>query len=58
MFSARSARMWLGAGSEPMLAAASAWDALAAELSAMATLFSSAINGLAQASWQGWRRLP
>ncbi|WP_373424899.1 PPE domain-containing protein [Mycobacterium simiae] len=41
-----------------MLAAASAWDALAAELSAMATLFSSAINGLAQASWQGWRRLP
>ncbi|KZS69625.1 MAG: PPE family protein [Mycobacterium pseudokansasii] len=47
-----SARMYAGAGPAPMLAAAAAWDGLAADLQASATSFESVASGLA-ASWQG-----
>jgi PPE-repeat protein len=47
-----SARMYTGAGSEPMLAAAVAWDGLAAQLHATAASYSSVIAGLT-AGWQG-----
>ncbi|VAZ77292.1 putative PPE family protein PPE42 [Mycobacterium persicum] len=48
-----SARMYAGAGSEPMLAAAAAWDGLAGELDSAAAWFSSVTTGLAGSSWQG-----
>ncbi|WP_141214086.1 PPE family protein, partial [Mycobacterium marinum] len=43
------------AGSEPMLAAAAAWDGLSAELGAAAESFASVTSGLAGAgqAWQG-----
>ncbi len=41
-----SGRMYVGAGSGPMLAAAAAWDGLAAELHSAAALYSSLISGL------------
>ncbi len=44
--------MYLGPGSGPMLAAASAWQALAGDLSSSATSFQSALSGLTSA-WQG-----
>ena len=47
-----SGRMYTGPGSGPMLAAATAWDALAAELQGAAASYSSAITGLG-AEWQG-----
>ncbi|WP_261864299.1 PPE family protein, partial [Mycobacterium marinum] len=49
-----SVRMFSGAGSEPMLAAAAAWDGLSAELAA-AESFASVTSGLAGAgqAWQG-----
>jgi PPE-repeat protein len=47
-----SARMYTGAGSEPMLAAAAAWDRLAAELRSTAAAYSSVISGLT-AAWLG-----
>src|SRR3984885_7919298 len=47
-----SARMYTGPGAGPMLAAAAAWDGLAAELHFTAASYSSAISGLA-AGWQG-----
>lgn len=46
-----SARMHLGAGSGPMLAAAS--EGLAGELGSAATSFGSVTSGLSGASWQG-----
>ncbi|WP_261887575.1 PPE family protein, partial [Mycobacterium marinum] len=50
-----SVRMFSGAGSEPMLAAAAAWDGLSAELAAAAESFASVTSGLAGAgqAWQG-----
>lgn len=47
-----SGRMYAGPGSGPLLAAAAAWDAVSAELHAVAALYSSAILGLT-ARWQG-----
>src|SRR5579859_1393981 len=48
-----SARMYAGPGSAPMLAAASAWDALAAELSSAASAYASQIISLAEGPWRG-----
>ena len=45
--------MYAGAGSAPMLAAATAWDGLAAELGSAAQSFSSVTSGLAAEAWQG-----
>ena len=47
-----SGRMYSGPGSGPMLAAAAAWDGLAAQLRAAAASYSSVISGLI-AGWQG-----
>ena len=47
-----SARMYSGPGSGPMLAVASAWDALAAQLELYAIGYSSAVADLSQ-SWSG-----
>src|SRR6202012_3351262 len=41
-----SARMYDGAGSGPMLAAAAAWDGLAFELHSAATSYGSVVSGL------------
>lgn len=51
-----SLRMYLGAGSAPMLQAAAAWDGLAAELGTAASSFSSVTTGLTGQAWQGPRR--
>jgi len=48
-----SARIYAGPGSGPMLAAASAWDVLAAELDSAASTYSTVITGLAEGSWLG-----
>lgn len=48
-----SLRMFLGAGSAPMLEAAAAWDGLAAELGSAADSFGSVISNLAGQAWQG-----
>jgi PPE-repeat protein len=48
-----SARMYAGPGSGPMIAAASAWDALAAELQSTASSYQSAIAGLVAGPWLG-----
>jgi PPE-repeat protein len=48
-----SARVYLGPGSAPMLAAAAAWDGLAAELSRTAASYQSVIDGLASEGWLG-----
>lgn len=47
-----SGQMYSGPGSGPMLAAAAAWDGLAAELQATAAAYESTISGLDE-SWQG-----
>jgi len=47
-----SARMYAGPGSGPMLAAASAWDRLAAELQSGASSYGSVVSELAD-EWQG-----
>ncbi|POY07039.1 hypothetical protein C3474_21590 [Mycobacterium kansasii] len=47
-----SGRMYIGPGSGPMLAAAAAWDSLAAGLHSTAASYSSVISGLT-AGWQG-----
>ncbi|WP_415823697.1 PPE family protein, partial [Mycobacterium basiliense] len=48
-----SARMFGGAGAGPMLAAAAAWDDLAAELGLAASAFSSVTSALVGSAWQG-----
>ncbi len=48
-----SARMYAGPGSGPMLAAASAWDGLAAELGSAASTYGTVVSSLAEQSWQG-----
>jgi PPE-repeat protein len=48
-----SARMYLGPGPAPMLAAAAAWDGLAAELGRTASSYQSVIDELAGEGWLG-----
>lgn len=48
-----SGRMYVGAGSGPLLAAAAAWDALGSELYSYAAAYSSTISGLTVGSWFG-----
>lgn len=48
-----SARIYSGPGSGPMLASAAAWDALAAELDAMATRYSALVADLTDDLWRG-----
>ena len=48
-----SGRMYAGPGSGPMLAAASAWDALAAELQTTAASYEAAISELTGGPWLG-----
>jgi PPE-repeat protein len=48
-----SARMYAGPGAGPMLAAASAWDALAAELQSTAASYRAAVSELTDGPWLG-----
>ncbi len=48
-----SSRMFSGKGSGPMLAAARAWDGLAAELQSAADSFGSVVSGVTSGPWQG-----
>ncbi len=48
-----SARMYGGPGSGPMLAAATAWNGLAAELESAASSYQSVISGLTGGPWLG-----
>lgn len=48
-----SGRMYVGAGSGPLLAAAAAWDELAAELQTTGASYSSTIETLATGPWTG-----
>ncbi|MGD1257473.1 PPE family protein [Mycobacterium seoulense] len=48
-----SGRMYVGAGSGPLLAAAAAWDELATELQAAGASYSSAVEALATGPWTG-----
>ncbi|KAA1250948.1 PPE family protein [Mycobacterium simiae] len=48
-----SARVFAGAGTGPMLRAATAWDGLAAELRSAAASFGSMASGLASSAWRG-----
>ncbi|OBI12661.1 PPE family protein [Mycobacterium sp. E2497] len=48
-----SGRMYVGAGSGPLLAAAAAWDELAAELQATGASYNSAVEALATGPWTG-----
>lgn len=48
-----SALMYTGPGAGPMIAAATAWDALAAELQATASSYGMVVEGLANESWTG-----
>jgi triacylglycerol lipase len=48
-----SALMFAGPGSEPMLAAAAAWDGIGTELSSTANAFSSVTSNLVVEAWQG-----
>jgi PPE-repeat protein len=48
-----SGRMYTGSGSGPMLAAAEAWEGLAAELHSAANSYQSVVSGLTAGSWSG-----
>ena len=48
-----SARMYAGVGSGPMLAAASAWNGLAAELHSTALSYGSVLTALTSEEWHG-----
>ncbi len=48
-----SGRMYVGPGSGPMLAAAAAWDDLAAELQSVAASYGATIEGLTVGPWAG-----
>jgi PPE-repeat protein len=48
-----SGRMYAGPGSGPMLAAAAAWDGLAAELQSTAASYGTAVSELAGGPWLG-----
>jgi PPE-repeat protein len=48
-----SSRIYAGPGSGPMLAAASAWDGLAAELGSAASSYTGVISELTEGPWRG-----
>ena len=48
-----SLRMYAGPGAAPMLTAAQAWQALAAELHSAASSYQSVVSGLTAGPWQG-----
>ena len=48
-----SARMYAGPGSGPMLAAATAWNGLSADLESAASSYQSVISGLTDGPWLG-----
>jgi PPE-repeat protein len=48
-----SGRMYSGPGSGPMMAAASAWNGVAAELGSAATSYASVVSALASDQWLG-----
>ena len=48
-----SGKIYSGPGSAPLLAAASAWDALATELQSTAASYASTITELTSSGWQG-----
>lgn len=48
-----SALLYTGAGSGPLLAAATAWNGLAADLSAAASSYDTVITGLTSQAWIG-----
>ncbi|KQH75117.1 hypothetical protein AO501_07395 [Mycobacterium gordonae] len=48
-----SARMYTGTGAGPLLAAAEAWDALAADLHSAATSYQAVVSGLTAGPWLG-----
>ena len=48
-----SGRMYTGPGSGPMMAAASAWDGVAAEMGTAATAYNSVIDELTSSPWLG-----
>ncbi|OBI74361.1 PPE family protein [Mycobacterium asiaticum] len=48
-----SGRMYTGPGAGPMLTAAVAWDALAAEMHSTAAAYASTLEGLTSGSWHG-----
>ena len=48
-----SARMYAGPGSEPLLAAAAAWNTLAAEMRTAATGYNSVVTQLLSTGWYG-----
>jgi PPE-repeat protein len=48
-----SGQMYAGPGAGPMIAAATAWDALATELQSTAASYGLVIDGLANESWTG-----
>lgn len=48
-----SARIYTGPGSGPMMAAAGAWDKMAAELGSAEAAYQSVINGLVSEGWMG-----
>ena len=48
-----SGRMYTGPGPGPMLAAAAAWDDLAAELGSTAASYASEVSALTSGAWQG-----
>ncbi|MEZ0365124.1 PPE family protein [Mycobacterium sp. pUA109] len=48
-----SGRMYAGAGAGPLMAAASAWNGLAAELSSAASAYGAVISGLTSEGWSG-----
>ncbi len=48
-----SGRMYAGAGSGPMVAAAAAWDGLAAELNSAATSYQATVSQLIDGPWVG-----
>ncbi|MEB4212263.1 PPE family protein, partial [Mycobacterium sp. 94-17] len=48
-----SGRMYAGPGSGPMMAAAAAWDEIAAELGVAASGYDSVITGLTGGPWVG-----
>jgi PPE-repeat protein len=48
-----SGRMYVGAGSGPLLAAAAAWDELATELQSTAASYGATIQGLTTGPWTG-----
>jgi PPE-repeat protein len=48
-----SARIYTGPGAGPMMAAAGAWDMMAAELGSAEAAYQSVINGLVSEGWMG-----